>query len=394
VKQTTSLAVAADNGQVSIVRVDSSSAQAESQRNLRSDATRLVAIGCGSTNDLFACTERGSILHWDLRSAHRTSSSKQAEMSLVLGLGSVSCMAISPDCTWLVLGTHRGVVAVFDLRFNLLIAAWRHPCSCAIHRLYCPKVTEGSLPLVFVAAGPNQVALLNLETGETRTALGCSLPEYASDKAKLNEWKSSQEMLFSKPYERINLDARQIDRYVQEAKFASSNSSLYPSSTSGTPHHSIRAILCPSDVFSSPSSTLANASSWSMGAQGYEPPSVLTAGTDMVVRFWDLHHVSNSSVVCAPQDEPKIKWEMKDIAGRSDQRMLFSLSAQRSSTTSTTTTTTTTTSAGSSSKSKTKFVVRPSHSDAILDMAAFRMPVDSSAHIVTAGRDSVVRVWK
>jgi len=219
------------------------------------------------------------------------------------------------------------------------------------------------LPLVYVAAGPNQAVLLNLETGEPRHAFACSPAELMSDKPKLAEWKSAQESLFSKKWEVVDLSARHLDRYIQEAKFPSS--SVHASAFS-TPHHSFRAMYCPSDVTES--------------ATGIEPLSVLTAGTDMMVRYWDCQGGSTSGLVTAPPDEPKSKWESKEINAR-QATLFFSLSVPK-------------TVPNVPSKSKGKFVVRPAHQDAILDMTGMRMPSDVSPHLITAGRDSIVRIWK
>ena len=361
IKNSSSFAVCSDTGKIHLIRMEAKSIHETKQyfpRELKSDNMRIAALGCTSTNYLHAATEKGPVLGWDLRSARLN------EMPLVLGFGSVSCMAISTDGDWLCLGTHRGVIAVFDLRFNFLVTALRHPRSCAIHRLYCSKSTEG-LPYVFVAAGPNQAMMLNIETGETRYAFACAIPEYCADKVKLGGWKSSQEELFTEKFDKISLNQRQLDRYVNEAKFFSS--SHHPSPFS-SPHHSIRAILCPCDISSG-------------GNYRGEPPSVLTAGTDMIVRYWDCQSISSSALITAPSDEPKIKFEAKQLPNKN--HLFFSLSQlpQPSST----------------SKTKARFALRPAHTDAILDLAAIRLdisPPHNPFALISAGRDSVVRIWQ
>ncbi len=357
IKNTSSFAVATDSGRVSLVRVDTTQ---QFTKNLKMEHNRIVGLESPVTNFLYAGTERGSIVGWDLRS-----SKKCVEMSLILGLGSVSCMTVSTDGAWLCLGTHRGVIAVFDTRYEMLVVAWRHPCSCAIHRLHCSKSTEG-MPLVFVAAGPNQAVLLNLETGDTRYAFASANSE-VSDKASLVEWKASQESLFSTKYEQVNVDHRNIDRYVNEAKFLTS--SHHPSAFA-SPHHSVRSILCPCDTSSN-------------GQFRGEPPNVLTAGTDVIIRYWDCASANTSSIVSAPPDEPRMKFESKLTASRGTMyTSVINMTSNNNNNT---------------NRTKAKFAIRPAHTDAILDLAAARIDANASLQtniLISSGRDGVIRVWQ
>ncbi|KAH9261229.1 hypothetical protein BASA81_000933 [Batrachochytrium salamandrivorans] len=357
IRHTSSFATASANGQVSLIRSDGPAeafkhGQINSPASPELDSSLVALVVPDGSNHLVAATERGAMYQWDLRSGTRLLDS----VLLTPGFGSVSCMATSLDGTWLVLGTHRGVVAVVDLRFNMMLCAWRHPYSNPVYRLHVSKATQGK-PLVFACVGRNQTVLLNVETGETKLALSCALPEVSVDSDTQHTWKQSQERLFSTKFERIELDSRQsVDKYIREAQMVYSNS---------LQHHSMRAVLVPGDV-------IGNATGGGLEV----PTSVLTAGTDMTVRYWDVQSAQGSSLVTAPLDEQKPRWEAKRTTAST---MLLCYSGQKL--------------APPQAKTTTRFVVRTSHFDAILDLGAVKMR-DSRFLLVTSGRDGAVKLWQ
>lgn len=88
-----------------------------------------------------------------------------------------------------IVGTDRGFLAVYDLRFQLLVTAWRHSARAPIHSITAyiheplhGTTTErlrGQLSAV-VATGENDVAAWNLETGECLRVLR-ALPERVTE---------------------------------------------------------------------------------------------------------------------------------------------------------------------------------------------------------------------
>lgn len=201
--------------------------------------------------------------------------------------------------------------------------------------------------------------LLNIETGETKLAFACALPEVSADLDTQASFRQAQEKLFTQRFDRVELDSRRsLDRYVREAQMSYS---VAPQ------HYSMRAILVPGDVM------LGEA------RRGGDHVSVLTAGTDMTVRYWDCQNASASSLVTAPMDEQKPRWEAKRLPAPSGGgTLLLSFSGQKII---------------QQNKTTLRFVVRTSHSDAILDLGALRMR-DSRYLLVTAGRDGAVKLWQ
>jgi phosphoinositide-3-kinase regulatory subunit 4 len=76
-----------------------------------------------------------------------------------------------PEKHWLAAGTSRGYIAVWDLRFQLLVRLWRHSSRGPVHRLAtCARLPEdpdggSAQPLAFVAAGVAELAVWNLNLG-------------------------------------------------------------------------------------------------------------------------------------------------------------------------------------------------------------------------------------
>lgn len=55
-------------------------------------------------------------------------------------------MTTSPDRNWVCLGTSKGFISLFDIRYQMPCKLWRHSAHSAIHRLACckaPRVVAG-----------------------------------------------------------------------------------------------------------------------------------------------------------------------------------------------------------------------------------------------------------
>lgn len=85
---------------------------------------------------LFA-TQKGGIHGWDLRQPKEC-----FHFHLAPDLGYLSALTVGPDRHWVAAGTSTGVVALWDVRYNVLAQAWRHSSQSAINRLACCKVGE------------------------------------------------------------------------------------------------------------------------------------------------------------------------------------------------------------------------------------------------------------
>lgn len=72
---------------------------------------------------------------------------------------------------WLVSGSSRGVLTLWDLRFLIPVNTWQFPVATPVEKmcLFIPHAvgpTSSPLrPLVYVAAGCNELSLWNAENG-------------------------------------------------------------------------------------------------------------------------------------------------------------------------------------------------------------------------------------
>lgn len=120
-------------------------------------------------------TQRGGLHGWDLRAAREV-----MRLPMRPELGYATSMTISPDRNWVCMGTSKGFISLFDIRFNVPSKLWRHSAHAPIHRLACckaPKIgtnvpgaagagspqSEGAF--LFVAAGNNEAAVWGIPEG-------------------------------------------------------------------------------------------------------------------------------------------------------------------------------------------------------------------------------------
>ena len=81
-----------------------------------------------------------------------------------------------PDSPWLLTGTSRGQLTLWDMRFQIPLTQWAHPLGQPVEAL-APAVApvghlglrgggRGSCPLVYIAAGGHEVGLWDVEEGK------------------------------------------------------------------------------------------------------------------------------------------------------------------------------------------------------------------------------------
>nr|XP_043627888.1 serine/threonine-protein kinase VPS15 [Erigeron canadensis] len=91
--------------------------------------------------------------------------------------GYVSALVASPCGNWFVSGSSRGVLTLWDLRFGIPVNSWQYSVACPIADMCLfvpPQSTSLSTtvrPLVYVAAGCNEVSLWNAENGSCHQVL-------------------------------------------------------------------------------------------------------------------------------------------------------------------------------------------------------------------------------
>lgn len=224
-------------------------------------------------------TQYGGLHGWDLRAA------KEAfHYAVRPELGQPSSLALSTDRTWLTVGTSRGYISLWDIRFNVMNKLWRHSSQGAIHRLATCKslrrVTgtmqqaaystrsehligpaEGAY--LFVAAGNNEAAVWAVPEGGQCLKCFRSVP-----------LRSCRQPIAPLPL----LNEVQLPRHPHAPIVAAFESNESFSSTYDPSEHSYRAVL---------------------GRISEKGTSYLvTAGTDRVIRYWDFSSPYKCFTVC------------------------------------------------------------------------------------------------
>lgn len=240
-------------------------------------------------------TEAGNCRGWDLRAEKEPFALKLPDYC-----GSITKIHMGPIPSCLVVGTNRGFVVIFDLRFQIAIQVWRHSSKNRITELYTQEAGTvlppygayshpESGPLVFVAAaGTNEVSAFDMYTAETREVFRV-------------QGQAKHESRFDHPSSAMST----ISKLAKSSSFRFDSSSLkldnsfeaglaFPSSPFQLPYlHpflQLRSQL-PGDYADIPEKftdyirDTHGISGMLCCANSY----LLTAGFDSVIRFWDLH---------------------------------------------------------------------------------------------------------
>ena len=300
-------------------------------------------------------TQKGVVHSWDLRSRR-----EPFTLAIEPAMGLLSALVIGPTPYSLVAGTTRGFVLVWDLRFQLPIQVWRHHQRTRILSItpqdlpsILPKDAQGRWqhptkgPLVFVAAeGNNQLAAFDLLTGECRmcirvqpataatsssssgsAAAAAVTSQAAATSAQHGKSSSAgQSALLSSGALSTTADGQLRHKvHVSPLSLPSLRSYLrhdYPASLmddsfltelnqmADSIAHTATAAGSANSSNSSPHSTHRSTAAASaqqpLSAQSITsllccPGSFcLTAGTDRVVRFWDMHEPLDSYRLTGP----------------------------------------------------------------------------------------------
>jgi len=112
------------------------------------------------------CTENRGIHLWDPRT-----SADSWTLKALPEEGYICTLVTDPCGNWFISGSSRGVLTLWDHRFRIPVNSWEYPRPCPIENmcLYVPPpnapFSPMSRPLIYVAAGCNEVSLWNAETG-------------------------------------------------------------------------------------------------------------------------------------------------------------------------------------------------------------------------------------
>ncbi|KAI3641947.1 hypothetical protein MIR68_000057 [Amoeboaphelidium protococcarum] len=170
-------------------------------------------------------------------------------------LGYISSMcADSLFSSWLTLGTDRGVISCWDIRFMANCQTWLHPSQQKIEKMVSYKSYSAQrCKRIFCSAGENELALWDLERGEYREVF-CARP--ISEK---------------------------IPRYVQSIK-------ALPPPGSRLNESALKFQQSPKSVFTT---------FWYRSDTNF----LLTAGTDRHIRYWNLASIEKSFAITKGVDD-------------------------------------------------------------------------------------------
>ncbi|CEG40000.1 vps15 protein kinase [Plasmopara halstedii] len=279
-----SVASASSDGTVHVFRVDKvnsvgGNVQATGIKELRANKSAVMAIDyLNNVTEalLLYATRDGKVHAWDLRMRREAWT-----LSISPELGYVTCITHSLDVSWLAVGTSRGFLCLWDLRFLVLIRIWRHSSHYAIHRIQpclgLPNtlpLDETSVPLVFVAAGDGEVAVFDLSIGACR-AVFRTLDAQASE---AEACKCPTLLHVPIPHRSRSV----LGSFLGILGITMAFDEISSSSLSEEP--SVRAMLYPS-----------------LHVRGIGD-ALITGGEDRQLRYWDIRNGKQSYTICGNEE--------------------------------------------------------------------------------------------
>ncbi|GAX85401.1 hypothetical protein CEUSTIGMA_g12817.t1 [Chlamydomonas eustigma] len=156
-----------------------------SKRQLHPGMGSILEVSQWGPSLLVYTSQRGGVHAWDLRMK-----SDAWALCSHPSMGLTEHMVLEPSLGsghqhWLLTGSSRGYLTLWDVRFQMPVNTWQHPTRCAIDamsvaaappaRLGLPVPSSGATaaPLVYVAAGRNEVGLWDVTTGCCRQVIRC-----------------------------------------------------------------------------------------------------------------------------------------------------------------------------------------------------------------------------
>ncbi|CAO3616553.1 unnamed protein product [Cunninghamella echinulata] len=357
IQQTYSIAAASSNGSIHIFRVDvrNSGSSLKFGKCITVREYQLVdefAVSIqhftsnsfntmiGSKSILLVATNKGNIYLIDLFTMNIFTTLHNPK-----SYGVITSMVTDRLHTWLLVGTTRGILTLYDLRFQIPLRSWLHPTKSRISAMMLNHDPHAESRQVIIASGKNELSVWDIVN------LKC-LEVYA---IKSSDEKTTGVILeMYKPLEVSSESDIMMDVFTdKENNFA---------------ENTIRAISSPSDC-----------------------RFLLTGGADRKLRFWDMSRIENSAVILGLDiDEPKPRYSSNTYDGIKfhfefpHQRPLQYSSTNKSSR-----------SYHSSQQqtyhgtvSQQQFLLR-NHNDAITDIILTEIPYPM---IISGDRDGVIKV--
>eukprot|EP00842_Homolaphlyctis_polyrhiza_P006601 jgi/Hompol1/6942/HPOL_000974-RA len=174
-----SIVCAGDNGQIHIARVEHIRAPSNSVKYTGVSLVRTIslknefAVSIDHTESdtqslLVYATTNGRLCALDLRLMKEVWS-----FQVPPHYGAITAFVMDPKRLWCLVGTHRGVLALWDVRFKLCTNVWMHPSKTRINKLSlypCRSQSRaganasGKLVAMAVGTATNEVSIWNIAT--------------------------------------------------------------------------------------------------------------------------------------------------------------------------------------------------------------------------------------
>ncbi|KAF8400928.1 hypothetical protein HHK36_014231 [Tetracentron sinense] len=262
--------------------------------------------------------------------------------------GYVSSLVIGPCGNWFVSGSSRGVLTLWDLRFLVPVNSWQYSVECPIEKmcLLIPpsnaSLSHTARPLVYIAAGCNEVSLWNAENGSCHQVLRVASNDGDMEMSDM-PWAltrpSSKSSSKQDPRQNINPNYR-VDELNEPPPRLPGIRSLLP--------------LPGGDL--------------------------LTGGTDLKIRRWDHYSPSRSYCVCGPSFKGMGNEEFYETSSGFGAQVVQETKKRPTT------------------KMTTKAVLAAAatdsagcHRDSILSLASVKL---NQRLLVSSSRDGAIKVWK
>ncbi|AQK55820.1 protein kinase family protein / WD-40 repeat family protein [Zea mays] len=325
------------------------------KRNDIKEGAILSVVNCSpdsfSPTVLFS-TEHCGIHKWDTRTNSEFWYFKSSPEE-----GYISALVVGQCGNWFISGSSRGVLTLWDNRFLLPVNSWNYSIVSPIEKLCLlipppSSISSAGRPLVFVAAGCNEVSLWNAENGSCHQMFRTA----STDNEAVMSKAPSRPV--NKPIIKDIIRARNYKYRIDELNDP-------PVRRPG-----IRSLL------------------------PLPGGDLLTGGTDLKIRYWDQARPEQSFCIAGPSAK-KVRSAKADILEKAagndecyDIRSSFGVQVVQEMYKQNTTV--------SGLTPKTQFAEAAAdsagcHRDAILALASFNL---SSQRLISASRDGAVKVWK
>ncbi|KAJ1289758.1 hypothetical protein BS78_02G188700 [Paspalum vaginatum] len=303
-----------------------------------------------SSTVLFSTEYRG-IHKWDTRTNSESWSFKSSPEE-----GYISALVVGQCGNWFISGSSRGVLTLWDNRFLLPVNSWHNSTVSPIEKLCLliappSSISSAGRPLVFVAAGCNEVSLWNAENGSCHQVFRTASTE--------------NEAVPKAPSRPLNKPIIKDVTWAGKYKYKIDELNGPPVRRPG-----IRALL------------------------PLPGGDLLTGGTDLKIRYWDQAKPEQSFCIAGPlsKEVRSAKGDILEKAVGNDEcydiRSSFGVQVVQEMYKQTTT------ASGLTAKTQLAAAAADSagcHHDAVLALASFNL---SSHRLISASRDGAVKVWK